>query len=68
MSNNLRYKTYLSRKWSSDDKNVFIVCDVNGLLNEWVKLFKNASKGYETLFIIDDWSAEDEISKKRDAL
>ena len=44
------------------------MCDVNGLLNEWVKLFKNASKGYETLFIIDDWSAEDEISKKLDAL
>ena len=61
-------KTYLSRKWIFDDKNVFIVCDVNGLLNGWIKLFKNALKGYQTLFIIDDFSAEGEINKKRDAL
>ena len=27
-------KTYLSRKWVFDDKNVFIVCDVEGKLNE----------------------------------
>ena len=27
-------KTYLSRKWIFDDKNVFIVCDVEGKLNE----------------------------------
>ena len=39
------------------DKNVFIVCDVEGKLNEWIKLFKN------TLFIIDDCSAEGEINK-----
>ena len=37
-------------------------------LNEWIKLFKNTLKGYQTLFIIDDCSAEDEINKKRDAL
>ena len=62
-------KTYLSRKWIFDDNNVFIVCDVNGLLNEWIKLFKNTFiKGYKTLFIIDDCSAEGEINKKRDAL
>ena len=35
-------KTYLSRKWIFDDKNVFIVCDLEGKLNEWIKLFKNA--------------------------
>ena len=34
-------KTYLSRKWIFDDKNVFIVCDLKGKLNEWIKLFKN---------------------------
>ena len=34
-------KTYLSRKWIIDDKNVFTVCDVEGKLNEWIKLFKN---------------------------
>ena len=32
-------KTYLSRKWIFDDKNFFIVCDVEGKLNEWIKLF-----------------------------
>ena len=33
-------KTYPSRKWIRNDKNVFIVCDVEGRLNEWIKLFK----------------------------
>ena len=61
-------KTYLSRKWIFDDKNVFIVCDLEGKFNEWIKLFKSALKGHQTLFIIDDCSAEGEINKKRDAL
>ena len=56
-------KTNLSRKWILDDKNVFIVCDVEGKLNEWIKLFKNALKGHHTLFIINDCSAEGEINK-----
>ena len=56
--------TSLSRKWILDDKNVFIVCDVEGKLNKWIKLFKNMLKGYQTLFIIDDCSAEGEINKK----
>ena len=36
-------KTYFSRKcmWILDDKNVFIVCDVEGKLNEWIRLFKD---------------------------
>ena len=46
---------YLSRKWILDDKNVFIVCDVKGKLNEWITLFKNTLKGYQTLFIIAVW-------------
>ena len=37
-------------------------------LNEWIKLFKNTLKGYHTLFIINDCSAEGEINKKRNAL
>ena len=61
-------KTYLSRKWIPDDKNVFIVCDIEGILNEWIKLFKNTLKGHQTLFIIDDCSTEGEINKTRDAL
>ena len=61
-------KTYPSKKWIQDDKNVFIVCDVEGKLNEWIKLFNSALKGHQTLFIIDNCSAEGEINRKRDAL
>ena len=45
-----------------------IVCDLEGKLNEWIRLFKSTLKGHQTLFIIDDCSAEGEINKKRDAL
>ena len=44
------------------------MCDLEGKLNECIKLFKSALKGHQTLFIIDDCSAEGEINKKRDAL
>ena len=44
------------------------MCDVEGKLNEWIKLFKNTLNGYQTWFIIDDCSAEGEINKKRDTL
>ena len=61
-------KMYLSRKWIFDNKNVFIMCGIEGKLNEWIRLFKNTLKGHQTLFIIGDCSAEGEINKKRDAL
>ena len=61
-------KTYLSRKWIFDDKKVFIVDLSEGKLNEWIRLFKGALKGHQTLFIIVDCSAEGEINKKRDGL
>ena len=51
-----------------DDNDVFIVCDVEGKLNEWIKLFRNTLKFCQTLFTIDDCSAEGEINKKQDAL
>ena len=57
-------KMYLSRKWIFDDKNIFIVCDIEGKSNEWIKLFNSALKGHQTLFIIDDCSAKGEINKK----
>ena len=38
--------------------------DVEGKLNEWIRLFKSTLKGHQTLFIIDDCLAEDEINKK----
>ena len=44
------------------------MCDVEGKLNEWIRLFKGMLKGHQTLFIIDDCSAEGEINEKRDAL
>ena len=56
-------KMYLSRKWIFDYKNVFIVCDVEGKLNEWIRLFKGTLKGHQTLFITDDSLAEGEINK-----
>ena len=57
-------KTYLSRKWILHDKNIFVVCDVDGKINEWIKLFKNTLKGHQTLFMIDDCSAENDTNKK----
>ena len=45
-------KTYLSRKWIFDDNNGFIVCDMEGKLNEWIKLFRSTFKFRQTLFII----------------
>ena len=59
---------YPSGKWIFDNNNVFIMCDVEGKLNEWVRLFRNTLKFRQTLFIIDDCSAEGGINKKRDAL
>ena len=56
-------KTYLSRKWLFDDKNIFIMCDVEGKLKEWIKLFRNTLKFHQTLFIINDYSAEGDINK-----
>ena len=56
-------KTYLSRKWIFNDNNVFIVCNVEGKLNELIKLFRNTLKFHQTLFVIDDCSAEGEIFK-----
>ena len=44
------------------------MCDVEGKLTEWIKLFKNTSKGHQTLLIIDDCSAEGEINKKNEML
>ena len=65
LDNNERY---LSRKWIFYDNNAFIMCDVEGKLNEWIKLFRSTLKFHQTLFIIDDCCAEGEINKKRDAL
>ena len=44
------------------------MCDVEGKLNELIKLFRNTLKFCQTLFIIYNCSAEGKINKKRDAL
>ena len=44
------------------------MCHVEGKSSEWIKLFRNTLKFRQTLFIIDNCSAEDEINKQRDAL
>ena len=56
-------KTYFSWKWLFNDKNVFIVCDVEEKLNEWIKLYTKGLKFCQTLVIIDNCSAEGEINK-----
>ena len=61
-------ETYLSRKWILDDENILIAYDLEGKVNQWIKLCTNVLKGHQTLFVIDDCSAEGEINKKRDAL
>ena len=44
------------------------MCDVEGKLNERIKLFRNTLAFHQTLLIIDDCSAEGEVNKKSDAL
>ena len=45
-------KTYpVSRNCILDDKNVFIVCEVEGKLDEWIRSFKNMLKGHQTLAV-----------------
>ena len=58
-------KTYLDRNWIFEDDDVFLVYDIEGNLNVWIKTFTHLYSGHETLFIIDDCSAEGEINKKK---
>ena len=60
-------KTYHEREFILKDKDVFIVNPGNKL-NECLEYYYELMKGYETLFIIDDCSAEKDIVKKRNAL
>ena len=56
------------REVDFDDNKVFIVCDVEGKLNEWIKLFRNTLKFCQMLLSIDDCSVGGEINKKQGAL
>ena len=59
-------KVYLFWKWIFNDKNVVIVCDVEGKLNKWIRLFRNTLKLHQTLFIIDNCSAEGDALSELD--
>lgn len=61
-------KTYLERGFIWTDDNVFVV-NPNGKLSEYLEYFYNIFEDAgDTLFIIDDCSAEKDIVKKRQAL
>jgi hypothetical protein len=60
-------KTYHNRRFILEDNKIFIVNPGNKL-NECLECYCNLLKGYETLFIIDDCSAEKDIVKKRNTL
>ena len=60
-------KTYQSCKplWTDDD--VFLI-DPEDKLLEWIEKFSNLFRGFETLFVIDDCIATNELDKKRTKL
>jgi hypothetical protein len=60
-------KTYHEREYILKDDQIFIVNPRNKL-NECLEYYYDLMKGYETLFIIDDCSAEKDIIKKRNTL
>ena len=60
-------KTYHEREFIFKDNQIFIV-NPQDKLNECLEYYYDLMKGYETLFIIDDCSAEKDIVKKRNSL
>ena len=60
-------KTYHDRRFIFTDNGIFIV-NPGSKLNECLEYYYDLMKGYETLFIIDDCSAEKDIVKKRNTL
>ena len=60
-------KTYRERKWVWTDDNIILV-DPSNRLNETLEYYYNLCEGTQTLFIIDDCSAEQEMVKKRKTL
>lgn len=64
----LKYnKAYRERKFIWHDDNVFLI-DPSNSLSEHLEYFYKAFEGTQTLFIIDDCSAEKDIIKKRNTL
>ena len=60
-------KTYQDRGYIWTDDNIYIA-NPRDKLNELLEYFYNQFQGEETLFIIDDCSAEKDIVKKRNTL
>ena len=59
--------TYQGRPWVWSDPEVFIV-DQGERLHDWLRFWYHRFKGDPTLFIIDDCSASQAMTKKRDTL
>ena len=59
--------TYQGRPWVWSDPEVFIV-DPGERLHDWLRFWYHRFKGDPTLFIIDDCSASQAMTKKRDTL
>lgn len=64
----LKYnKSYKERRWVWSDDEVHVI-DPSEKLNECLEYYYKLYEGTETLFIIDDCSAEQEMTKKRKTL
>ena len=64
----LRYnKAYRERSWIKSDNEVYIV-DPHGRLHDTIRAFYTIFEGESTLYIIDDCSASQALTKKKDML
>ena len=60
-------KTYLECKPLWEDNDIFLIDPKDELL-EWIEKFSDMFRGFETLFILDDCIATNELDKKRTKL
>ena len=64
----LKYnKAYLERSWIGSDDEVYIV-DPHDRLHDTIRVFYKIFEGESTLYIIDDCSASQALTKKKDML
>ena len=60
-------KAYLERSWIGSDDEVYIL-DPHDRLHDTIRAFYNIFEGESTLYIIDDCSASQALTKKKDML
>jgi Rad3-related DNA helicase len=64
-------KAYKNRKWLGGNKKIIIINPIvkeEEKLQELLRIFFKKYAGYSTLYIIDDYSATKELTKKKDML